>query len=78
MTEAEYEYMQAFSKRMHKDWHTSGDPFLRERCKVLHENAQRMLNGQDSPELRAAFKKNLDDLAKYKAGAYNDLIGILQ
>ena len=78
MTDDERNYLEAFSKRMWAEWHHGGDPYRAERCKTLHEQCQRMLKGDESPEIKRAFKANLDDLKRYDDGAYNHLIGILQ
>lgn len=75
MTENERDQIQDFGRHMWHGWRGGVDPYRAERCKTLHENCQLMLNGKDSPELRVALKKNLDDLQRYDDGEYNHLIG---
>lgn len=78
MTPDQRAQLRAFSARMWSEWHYGDDKYRAERCKTLHEQCQRMLKGDESPEIKRAFKASLDDLKRYDDGAYNHLIGILQ
>ena len=77
MTPAEREVLEQFSKRMWALYRETSDPALVARYGTLHSNARQILKGKDTPELRAQFKKNLDDLRRYEEGFYDELAKVL-
>ena len=77
MTPAEREVLEEFSGRMWALIREGDDEAVRTRYGTLHTNAQLMLKGQDTPQLRAQFKKNLDDLRRYEEGFYDELAKVL-